>query len=402
LDSRQENIFAYQLYYIFGVKDYRENKKDFSGVAIRAVDDTTLEFRMNSPVSYFLEILSQPIFTLRKVDNNLKAWIYNYEHISYSGPFTVDHISESGEVSLLKNEFYYNKDEVKSDRIYLTSVLESEKAMAGFVNKKINMFINPPLSESQNLILEGNAEVTPVDSGASINFNLKKSGIVANSSFRKALNLAINRESLVQEDLNYLARSASAYVPYDEGNIALKNLLEENENIGLANKMLEESGYKKKEKVKLIYLANNENRRLCEDLVKDIKDDLDINLEYKGCNEVEFKETLKSGDYDMLIMNYASLYDDPLSLLESFEGTSELNLFGYKNAEFDTTVNKAKLEKDNKKRLELLRKGEEILINDMPVIPIYFHNILLCKDPNIKDVYITKEGNVRLDKAYID
>ncbi len=406
LSLKQNNIYAYQLYYIFGAQEYRENKKQFNGVAIRVIDDKTLEIRLNSPISYFLEILSQPIYTLRKIDNNLKAWKENYSSIAFSGPFQIDEVSKDGEITLLKNEYYYDIDEVKSERLYITTSLGSENALAHFKTNKINLFINPPLSESKSLIFDGEAEVIPIKSGSSINFNFKKSGIIGNNDFRKALSLAINRESLLQNDLNYIARSASAYVPDDAGivnqGINTKPLFKQESDSELSKQLLKKSQYDKKEKIKIVYLDNNENKRLCEAVVKDIREDLDISLEYKGCSEIELKDVLESSDYHMLIMNYALFYNDPVSILESWVSNSQLNLFHYKNSEFDNIVSKAKFEKDKVQRAEFLRKAEEMLVNDVPVIPIYFHNIVLCKSPLIKGVYVTKEGNIKLDRAYIE
>jgi peptide/nickel transport system substrate-binding protein len=406
LNANQSNIYAYQLYYIFGAQQYREDKKTFNGVAIRAIDDKTLEIRLNSPIGYFLEILSQPIYTLRKVDSKLNAWKENYSSIVYSGPFVIDEVSKEGEITLLKNEYYYDIYDVKSERLYITPSMGSENALARFNSNKINLFINPPLSESENLVFDGYAEVIPIESGSSLNFNLKKSGIVSNNSFRKALSLAINRESLLQNNLNYIARSAAAYVPNDtmEETQVTKNksLFKQAVDSELSKQLFKESKYNKKEKIKIVYLDNNENKRLCEALVKDIKEELEVSLDYKGYSETELRGILESGDYHMLIMNYALLYDDPVSILESWVSTSKLNLFNYKNSEFDNLVYKAKFEKDKTERLELLRKAEELLINDAPAIPIYFHNIVLCKKPVVHGVYVTKEGNIKLDRAYVE
>lgn len=406
LNPKLDNIYAYQLNYIFGAQDYRNNKKSFNGVAIRVVDDKTLEIRLNAPISYFLEILSQPIYTLRKVNNELKTWKESYKSILYSGPFKIEDISKEGEIALVKNDHYYDKAEVKSDKLYITSSLSSENALAQYKTNKINIFVNPPISETKDLIVDGDAEVIPVDSGASISFNLKKTGIISNSGFRKAISFAIDRGSLLQSEFDYIARSATAYVPYesekDIQNIKAKALFKQSGDVEESKKLLKESNYTKKEKLKLVYLDNNENKRLCEAVVKDIKDDLDLSLEYKGYSETELIDVLKSGEYHMLIVNYALLYDDPISLLESWISNSELNLFSYKNSNFDTLVTKAKFEKDEVKRQEFLKDAEKLLLEDMPTIPIYFHNIVLCKRPTLQGIYVTKEGNVKLDRAYLE
>ncbi|MCM8711864.1 peptide ABC transporter substrate-binding protein [Clostridium sp. SYSU_GA19001] len=405
LNPKQDNDYAYQLYYIFGAEDYKNGKKSFDNVAIRAKDDKTLQIRLNYPADYFIKILGQPIYTLRKVNKQLESWRETYNNINYSGAFIIDYVSETGEITLLKNENYYDMYKVKSDKIYVTALNSSEKALAGFKTSKINIFTNPPMGESKNLIIDGEGEAVPIDSGTSINFNLNKDGIIADVNFRKALSLAIDRENLAVENLNNTVKTAAAYLPdgLKEDNIFInrKMLIKNTADTVLSKKFLAESKYVNSKSFKLVYLNTIENKKLCEAVAKGIKEALDIHIDCKGYNESEFQDIIKNSDYDMILTDYTSFYKDSLALLESWVSTSKLNVYGYKNSEFDSLILKAKFEKDKIKRKELLEKVEEILIDDMPMMPLYFKNIVLCKKSNIEGIYITPEGNVKLDRAYV-
>lgn len=406
LNPKLINNYASQLYYIFGAEDYNKGKKSFNGVAIRAIDDKTLEIRLNSPTSCFLQILSEPIYTLRKIDTKLKEWKSAYSNISYTGPFKLGNIYKEAELTLIKNDNYYGKDDVKTEKIYLTCLKGSENSMAGFKTGKINLFVNPPVSENKNLIYNGEEEIIPINIGWSLNFNLKKSGIVNDINFRRALSLALDRKEIVENDLNNIARAATSYVSTEEalssGELIEKEYLKENKDVLQSKKLLLNSKYDKKEKVKFIYLNNGYNKRIVEAVAKDLKAVLDIGLDYKGYSEIEFEDILKNGDYNIVLKEYSSLYNDPISVLESWLSSSKLNIFGYNNNLYDKFILKAKLEVDKQKRKEFLQKGESQLLSDLPSIPICFQNIILCKRPYIKGVYTLKEGNVKLDKAYID
>ena len=80
---------------------------------------------------------------------------------------------------------------------------------------------------------------------------------------------------------------------------------------------------------------------------------------------------------------------------------SDTNFYGYKNVQFDEKVVKARMEKDKMKKIELLKEAENILMDDIPVIPLYFKNFIICKKSNVEGIYTTKKGNIKLDKAYI-
>ncbi|MFL0246488.1 peptide ABC transporter substrate-binding protein [Candidatus Clostridium stratigraminis] len=406
LNPTLKNNYASELYCIFGAQDYNNGKKSFNGVAIRAVDEKTLELRLNSPTNSLLQVLSEPVFALRIIDANLKDWRNAYKNINYTGPFSLYSIDNSTGLTLLKNENYYDKAEVKSDKLYITTNSSTENAMASFKNNKINLFLNPPVSEIKNLIINGEEEAIPVNIGWSLNFNFKKSGIANNVSFRRALSLAINREKIAENNLSSTVRAAFTYVPKEDSASsqvfnANKYIKEEND-VTLSKELLSNSRYDKKEKVSFIYLDNDANKRIADALAKNIKEVLDINIDCKGLNEGDFNDFLKNGNFSMALNEYTSTNNDALSFLEPWISTSKSNIFGYNNSQYDDLVFKAKLEGDKQKRSDYIKNGEAILLNEMPNIPLFFQNIILCKKSEIKGVYILKEGNVKLDKAYID
>lgn len=406
LNPKLKNNYASELYSIFGAQDYNNGKKSFSGVAIRAVDEKTLELRLNSPTNSLLQILSEPVFALRIIDTNLKDWKNEYKSINYTGPFSLYSIDNSAGLTLLKNENYYGKDDVKSDKLYITTNASTENAMASFKNNKINLFLNPPVSEIKNLIINGEEETIPVNIGWSLNFNFKKSGIVNDISFRRALSLAINREKIAENNLNSTARAAFTYVPKEDTASsqvfnANKYIKKEND-VALSKELLTNSKYDKKEKVSFIYLDNDENKRIADAVAKNIKEVLDINLDCKGLSEEGFNDLLVNGNFNIALNEYTSSNNDAVSFLEPWISTSKSNIFGYNNSQYDEFIFKAKLEGDKQKRLDYIKNGETILLNEMPNIPLFFQNMILCKKSDIKGIYILKEGNVKLDKAFID
>ena len=75
---------------------------------------------------------------------------------------------------------------------------------------------------------------------------------------------------------------------------------------------------------------------------------------------------------------------------------------GYSNAEYDALVNQAKAEGDEAKRWELMRQAEDILMEDMPIIPLYYYTKVKAAKPEVKGVRVSTLGHVFFDKAYIE
>lgn len=405
LNKKQDNIYAEKLYSIFGARDYREKKKPFAGVAIRAVDKKTLEIRLNEPCSYFLKILAEPEFGLRNLDDNLTDWKKNYGNIKYSGAFKISGMSDRGKLDLVKNEDYYDKYEVKSDKIQITSIESNEEALAAFKTSKVNIISDPPISEVDTLIGDGEAESIPIEEGAGINFNLRKKAL-EDINLRKAIGCSINRELILLQDLNEVTRAASAYIPAvsdsKDKKTKEKTFFNKNGNVAESLNYMNKSNFDKKTKLKLVYLLNDENKRICSALAKNIKDVLDIDIDSIGYNEEELNDIIKNGDYDIVERDYFGAYESPVDFLEQWSSNSKLNIYGYKSPDYDSAIGKAKSEKDAGKINQYLGQCEDILSRDLPTVPIYFHNTILCTKQYIKDVYVNKEGNILLDKAYVE
>lgn len=395
-----ENIYAEQFYCIFGAENYKSGKTDFSNVAIRALDKKSLEIRLNYPCCYFLNLLAQPIYGIRKIDANLKDWNKNYKNILYSGYFTIGDFKNSNEMTLIKNKNYWNKDGVKSDKIGITFNDESEASLAAFENSKINLFTNPPISEVKNLINKGSIiEQQSLSAGALV-FNLKKDTIVKDENFRKAVSECIDRNVISKNILNDSAKTGLSFIPQGvsdgiSGVYTNKEFFSGSIQKDKALNFIKSSKYiKDSDSLKMIYLDTVENKKICENIAKSLKDNLQIKVECEGYNTEELNDEIKRGDYDIVKMQYAAAYNYPLSFLEQWQSSSKDNVYGYSNIVFDNMLVKARIESDGSKKMAALRTAEDILMEDLPVIPLYFNNTLVCKKYNIKGVSINKKGNL--------
>ena len=90
-------------------------------------------------------------------------------------------------------------------------------------------------------------------------------------------------------------------------------------------------------------------------------------------------------------------YNDPNTFLDMFVTGGGNNHAGYANKAYDDLIEAAKKERNTKKRFAIFQKAEDILLEDLPVLPIYIYarNYLLSKDvqgwyPNIEDIHPLK------------
>ena len=94
-------------------------------------------------------------------------------------------------------------------------------------------------------------------------------------------------------------------------------------------------------------------------------------------------------------------YNDAYTFAELVLSDSGLNDFGYASEKYDGLVEKAAGELDLDKRAEYLQEAERVLLDDLPLIPIYFYvTVRMVKpwvvgyEPNIMDHYRTQDVKI--------
>lgn len=395
LNKEIGSTYAEELNCIFGVPLYIEGKNNFNDVAINALDSLSLEIRLNYPCSYFLNVLSQPEFSLRKDNDLLKNWKENYKEIKYSGPFEIDNITKNGEVIISKNLNYWNRDEVKSNILMLTSLSSNEMALANLETSKIDIMLYPPLSELDRLKSENKMDKFFIQKGAALMFNIDGDSPSKDENFRKAIYYAIDRDKINNEIFYGLNTSAASYVPRKVNNMSF----DKGPNIEKAKEYLKNSKYDN-EAILLIYLNSGANKKVCEQIVNDLRSELNINIKSKSYNYDEINQIINKKEYDIIFNEYYGEYDDDSAYLKKW--CSDSNIYGYKNSKFDQMIGKSNITKDESKRKELLNDAERLLIEEAVVVPLYFENIAVIKRKEVQGLYITKRGNVCFEKLVLN
>lgn len=394
--KEENNIYSNQLECIFGVKDYVDNKVDFNGVAIVAKGDKNLEIRLNYPCNYFLDIISQPVFSLKKNFYNLRNWQNEYKKINYTGSFIIEDIYGNGEISLKKNNKYWDKEAIPSNKIHITNEESNAFALAKYKSGEIDAFIGLPISEVDSFNSSEKLVKGPIAQGVSLNFNLYKDGILKDMEFRKLISAAIDKDIIVKE-LNGILKKSLSYIPRNIKGVSQNEL-------GTA-KMISKEQIKQKvsreykgEIINIVYLNTNDNNKKISDCIaKDLKG-INLNVKSQGYSKEELDNIVDSGEYHILLTSYVGEYDSPASFLEKWISNSKKNIYGYKNIEFDNTVLKGRLSANIDEVEKSFEQAEKILLEDAAVIPIGFYNIVLCRKPYISGIEVNKRGNVILKR----
>lgn len=413
LSQNYDSVYRYELKCIYGATDFIKNTSDFSKVAITAPKDNVLEIRLNYPSPHFLQMLTQPMYGLRRMDSNISNWKSNYKYIKYSGAFFINQIKSNGYIVLSKNSYYISKDSVKSSEIILTTNKNgSAYSLADFETyNNLDIFLNPPAAEVERLKSEKEASIFPKLSVKGLFFNLKSNNAVSNYNFRKAIELALNRNELKNNVVGDYGEMITSYLPKginstNINDVNFNSVPQENDVL----KYIENSSYDKTQVIKFIYIDNDTNKKVCEDIVKMINDIIsknnvsgneqkfsNIKFQLEGYSSEKINDVLKSNNYDMYLGDYNMNYNDIMSFLEIWKSNSPYNLYGFKDIAYDDFMYTGDVTKDLNKKYEIYNKCIAELTNKMPVIPLYSKNTIACSKKSVQGLSLNKFGNVLIE-----
>src|SRR5690606_11563222 len=114
--------YSYILYCLENGERYHKGEiEDFSQVGVEALDDHTLQVRLENPIPYFLQLLDHPSMfpvhqpTIEKfgaIDERGTRWT-RAGNLVGNGPFSLKTWETNRIIVVEKNPYYWNADNIK-------------------------------------------------------------------------------------------------------------------------------------------------------------------------------------------------------------------------------------------------------------------------------------------------
>ena len=395
------NYYAFQAYYIVNGEEYNSGKATAADVGVKALDDKTLQVSLTAPTPYFLGLTA---FTAlypvnQKVDQATKDWFTKPETFVGNGPFKLTEWEHNQKLVLVKNENYWAADDVKLQTLVMTTVESDTTELTMFETDQLDVAENPPQQELKRLLEEKTAQIFP-DLGVYFYvFNTDKKPL-DDSRVRRAMSLAIDRQSLIDNVTQAFEKPALAIVPYgvsdDSGDFRKNGGDYFKEDIAEAKKLLAEAGFpdgKDFPTLKLLFNTKESHQKIAETLQEMWKVNLGINVELTNQEFGVYENSVKVGDFDIARAGWLPDYSDPMTYLDLWM-TSDLSMYytGWSNPQYDKLIKTARIEADPAARFQEMHDAEKILMADMPVLPIYFYTNPNMYKPWVKGVIVPTLG----------
>ena len=413
--------YAYQLFYIKNAEKFYNGEVTADEVGINVIDEKTLEVTLETPTAYFPQLLAFTTYVpLREdiVSADPEGWATNPETYVSNGPFKLVQWDMKDQLVFEKNENYWDKDSVKLETLTFKLVTDDTTAYSELKAGNFDMVNSVPTNEIEPGIEEGLVHVNSklgsyyfaINVGKQDTLNEDVKEVLNNKLVRQALNLAIDRQEIIDNVGKAEQVAAYSFVPQgitdENGNdFASKEYYDPSDmegNIAKAKELLKEAGYEDGNgipTIELMYNSEGAHKDICQ-IIQQNWEEIGINVELTNQEWAVFLNTRQQGDYQIARHGWIGDYIDPMTFLDLWTTGGGNNDTGFSNARYDELIAAAKVETDSEKRLEMLREAEDILMDEMPILPIYYYTTVTAANENVKGVRISTLGKISFKYAY--
>ncbi|MBL0386842.1 peptide ABC transporter substrate-binding protein [Tumebacillus sp. ITR2] len=402
--------------WIKGAEEYNQSKGGKGEeVGVKALDDKTLQVTLNQPVPFFAELMAFPLFFPQEqkfVEAQGDKYAGDADKLLFNGPFKMTAWNHEQSVELEKNDSYWDKGKVKLNKVHFQVVKDTGTASNLYESGQLDR--TPALSGSFVDTYKNNPDFSTVPQLTSgyLSFNYDRK-FLQSAKVRQALTFAVDGEMYANLVYNDGSKGATGLVPSgiqnaDGGDYrqTAGDLIKRKDNLAKAKQLLadgmKEEGITSMPTIKILVDAGDVGQKGAEFLQAQWKQNLGLNAEI---DPVPFKLRLQrmgQHDYDVAISRFGADYNDPATFLDNYWSGSSFKSSEWKSTDFDNLMSQAHTESDSHKRMDLLAKAETVLMQEMPVGPLFFRGQAVLTKPYVKNFQTrTYGGEYDLKETFI-
>ncbi|RED53964.1 peptide ABC transporter substrate-binding protein [Aestuariispira insulae] len=383
LDPASATEYAYLMYIIKNGEEVNTGKAKPEELAVKAIDDKTLEITLNEPAPYFLAALTHyTAYPVPKhvVEKHGKDWS-KPDNIVVNGPYTLASWVPNATVKLVKNPEYFDKESLDLDTLVFHTQEDRVAIQKRFRAGEIDV-ARDFASDQIGWLQENLPAETKIAPYLGIYYYPMNTQIEPFNDIRvrKALSMAINREAIVNKVLKTGEIAAYSFVPpgignYDEPSYVSWKGMSYKERLDKAKELLAEAGFTKDNPLKFTLRYNtSENHKRVAIAAAGMWKQIGVEAELFNAEVKVHYADLKQADFQIARAAWIGDYNDPQNFLSLLEKRTGANNYGrYDNDKFNQLMMDAEKEGDIKKRAEIMAKAEAIAMEDQPIIPIYYY-----------------------------
>lgn len=392
-----------------GIEPCRQILLDFREVGVRVLGDHTLEVRLTNPTPFMLELFAfyplSPVHRGCLEAHGSPAWT-RPENIVSNGAFRLVNRRLRDRIRLHKSDTYWDRENVRLNVVDALSVDDRTTAVNLYMTGVADWVTVPPAEVMRQLLKSDppRNDMNPAPQLTTYFYLLNTTKApLDDRRVRQALSMALDREEITRVALGAGERPALSLVPPSMPNYTQQPTAPRDPE--RARELLAEAGYpggRGFPRLEIHYNTDQAHQAIAELVRKQWQRELGINVSLRNEEWASFQDNQQQLNFMISRRAWVGDYLDPNTYLDLYVTDGENNNTGFSNAEYDRLVAEAGQEVDERKRIELLEQAERILMDELPIIPVYYYVSRNLVRPQVRNFYNNLQDSHPIRALWID
>jgi oligopeptide transport system substrate-binding protein len=383
LDPSTASTYAQILLPLVNAADIIAGDAPVETLGVEAVDDYTLEIRLERPTPYLLGLLNHPsTFPIHRASLVKHGGAFSRAgNLVSNGPYRLVRWQIGSKITLERNPFYWDAGSIAYNQVEFYPIEDASVEMNRFRAGELDLTSSVPNSPFDRLVSDFGDELqtNPYLSTYFYVFDTAEAPL-DDVRLRQALSMAVDRTVLSELVLGAGQPGAWGLIPpgvadyesfrYEWSAWPREQQLEE------ARRLYAAAGYSPDNplRIEILYNTSDNHRKVAVAIQGMLREHLGVdaallNQEWK----VMLQTRRDRSAWDILRFGWTGDYNDAYTFLEIFQSNSALNPSGFEDAQYDALLSRASRESDTAARAQLLHEAEARIMTQYPIMPLYFY-----------------------------
>ena len=355
-------------------------KKPPEELGIKAIDEHTLEVKLEQPLPYFKDMIASSNCFYPLHQKTVKGYNDQWTRPAYyvsNGPFKLSQWNVNESVILQRNTNYWDSKNIRIDRVSFLPISSLTSELNRYRAGDLDVTYSTPVDSYETIYSENGSEIKKKSSFGIFGYEVNGYKYPFNDAdVRRALAYALDREMLSERILKKGAIPTYTHTPnnmplFPQPDLPWK-LMSQEERETEAQLLYRDAGFTRENpiKIKILSYKSDAPKRISLAVATMWKDVLGAEVELEHLEIKSLLSRIQAKDFDLVFMGPNSAFADPSPILNQRLSINS-EKYGYQNKNFDAIMQRAAVTADTQQRAELYKKAEEILAQDMPFIPLF-------------------------------
>lgn len=387
------------LYPVKNAEQIHKGKLSVDKLGIKAVGDKKLIVELETPCGYCLGLMTHLAFYpvnekfYRSMDRVYGA---EFDKILYNGPFKIESWVHDTSLFMVKNEFYWNKDQIRLNRLNVGYITSDNRTRLNLFRDNQMALVRLGAETVKDALNQGMRLKTFVTGGMSfLRFNLSPDRIASHPEFRKAVQMIVDTEIFTNKVISmpgykpafsffpsWLKGSKKAFVrEYPPRRIHLDQQ-KAKEQLSKLELRIESD----LPSVTLLTVSSPTGAKIAEYFQGLFKEKLGLKVKVDQQTFKQYLDKNNKGEFDIALSSWYPDFDDLVTYADLLASWNPNNRGRYKSEEYDRWLSVLQRSVDANERFSAASRLQELIILNAPVIPLAETGSSYLQHPQLKGV----------------